>query len=235
MKDTFYFQHDYNARNDPKMQRLLMEQGASGLGVYWCIVEMLYEQGGYLPLNDSKSIAFALHVDNKAVQSVINDYDLFQNDGELFWSKSAIDRLTKRKDIAEKRKAAAVARWDKTPKEKPVVPSPTPSPEEPEIDYDFIVAKFNGICPSLPKVQKLTSGRKNKVKSRIKEMKGDMQTLETVFTKMQASDFCCGRGTSKWKATFDWVFDNDKNWVKVFEGNYDNGKCNSQNVNDLWK
>lgn len=230
MKDTFYFQHDYNARNDPKLQRVLMELGASGIGVFWCIVEMLYEQGGYMPLDDYKSIAFALHVENKLVQSIINDYDLFQNDNEVFWSQSAIDRLNKRKDIAEKRKQAAEARWNSA-KDK----NDTPQPEESGIDFDLIVAKFNSICTSLPKVQKLTPGRKNKVKSRIKEMKGDMQTLEAVFSKIQASDFCCGRGNSKWKASFDWIFDNDKNWVKVIEGNYDNDKCNGKNVNDLWQ
>lgn len=230
MKDTFYFQHDYNARNDPKLQRVLMELGASGIGVFWCIVEMLYEQGGYMPLDDYKSIAFALHVENKLVQSIINDYDLFQNDNEVFWSQSAIDRLNKRKDIAEKRKQAAEARWNNA-KDK----NDTPQPEESGIDFDLIVAKFNSICTSLPKVQKLTPGRKNKVKSRIKEMKGDMQTLEAVFSKIQASDFCCGRGNSKWKASFDWIFDNDKNWVKVIEGNYDNDKCNGKNVNDLWQ
>lgn len=229
MKDTFYFQHDYNARNDPKLQRVLMELGASGIGVFWCIVEMLYEQGGYMPLDDYKSIAFALHVENKLVQSIINDYDLFQNDNEVFWSQSAIDRLNKRKDIAEKRKQAAEARWNNA-KDK----NDTPQPEESGIDFDLIVARFNSICTSLPKVQKLTPGRKNKVKSRIKEMKGDMQTLEAVFSKIQASDFCCGRGNSKWKASFDWIFDNDKNWVKVIEGNYDNDKCNGKNVNDLW-
>ena len=230
MKDTFYFQHDYNARNDPKLQRVLMELGASGIGVFWCIVEMLYEQGGYMPLDDYKSIAFALHVENKLVQSIINDYDLFQNDNEVFWSQSAIDRLNKRKDIAEKRKQAAEARWNNA-KDK----NDTPQPEESGIDFDLIVAKFNSICTSLPKVQKLTPGRKNKVKSRIKEMKGDMQTLEAVFSKIQASDFCCGRGNSKWKASFDWIFDNDKNWVKVIEGNYDNDKCNGKNVNELWQ
>lgn len=46
MKDTFYFQHDYNARTDPKLQDVLIEHGAAGLGVFWCVVEQLYEQGG---------------------------------------------------------------------------------------------------------------------------------------------------------------------------------------------
>lgn len=111
MKDTFYFPHDYNARCDPKLQDVLVTHGVAGLGVYWCIIEQIYEQGGMLPLRSCKTIAFALHVESKVVESIVNDFDLFVNDGENFWSESVRKRLGKRSDIAEKRKAAAIKRW----------------------------------------------------------------------------------------------------------------------------
>lgn len=114
MKDVFYFQHDYNARNDPKLQDVLIEHGAAGLGVFWCIVEQLYEQDGILPLKSCKSIAFALHVDCKMVESIVQDFDLFKNDGEKFWSNSVNARLNKRKTVSEKRKLAAINRWKST-------------------------------------------------------------------------------------------------------------------------
>jgi hypothetical protein len=112
MKDTFFFTHDFGARNDPKLQNVLMEHGCEGLGVFWCIVEMIYEQGGNLPLSNCKSIAFALHVDSKIVERVIKEFDLFENDGVVFWSKSINSRLEKRADIAEKRKKAAASSWE---------------------------------------------------------------------------------------------------------------------------
>ena len=111
MKEVYYFQHDYNARNDPKLQDVLIEHGAAGIGVFWCIVGQLYEQDGFLPLKSCKSIAFALHVESKVVESVVQDFDLFQNDGEKFWSKSVNARLEKRKTISESRKLAAIKRW----------------------------------------------------------------------------------------------------------------------------
>ena len=114
MKDVFYFQHDYNARNDPKLQDVLIEHGAAGLGVFWCIVEQLYEQDGILPLKSCKSIAFALHVDCKMVESIVQNFDLFKNDGEKFWSNSVNARLNKRKTVSEKRKLAAINRWKST-------------------------------------------------------------------------------------------------------------------------
>ena len=111
MKDTFYFQHDYNARNDPKLQDVLIEHGVAGIGVFWCVIEQIYEQGGKLPFKACKSIAFALHVDCKVVESVVNDFDLFQNDGTSFWSSSVLARLNRRKEISERRKKAAETRW----------------------------------------------------------------------------------------------------------------------------
>ena len=111
MKETFYFQHDYNARNDPKLQDVLIDLGVEGIGVFWCIIEQLYEQGGTLPLHYCKSIAFALHVDFCMVEHLVNDYGLFKNDGQNMWSESVLNRLNRRKDISDKRKLAALARW----------------------------------------------------------------------------------------------------------------------------
>ncbi len=111
MKEVYYFQHDYNARNDPKLQEVLIEHGATGLGVFWCIVEQLYEQNGVLPLKICKSIAFALHVQSNIVESVVLDFGLFQNDGENFWSNSVNVRLEKRKEVSEIRKKAALNSW----------------------------------------------------------------------------------------------------------------------------
>ena len=111
MKETFYFQHDFNARNDPKLQNVLMEHGCAGLGVFWCIVEQLHEQDGILPLDGIKGIAFALHVEPKVVESIIRDFDLFECDDESFWSESVNKRLKKRVEIKEKRKKAAQHRW----------------------------------------------------------------------------------------------------------------------------
>ena len=111
MKDTYYFQHDYNARNDPKLQEILLEHGVAGVGVFWCVIEQLYEQGGKLPHKACKSIAFALHVDCKLVESVVKDFDLFKLDARHFWSKSVIARLDRRKEISDRRKTAAASRW----------------------------------------------------------------------------------------------------------------------------
>lgn len=104
------------------------------------------------------------------------------------------------------------------------------------IDYKFVLNLYNSICTSLPKIQKLTDARKRKIKCRIKEMTKQFpethyeESLEIIFRKMEASNFMRGNSKNNWTATFDWLFSNDINWLKVFEGNYDNKPTTSLNV-----
>ena len=51
MKELPYITHDFGARNDPKLMDLQMEMGGQGLGIFWCLVEMLWENGGTIPAN----------------------------------------------------------------------------------------------------------------------------------------------------------------------------------------
>ena len=51
MKETFYFAHDYNARNDPKLQNVLFDLGVEGIGWFLFMSERLYEQSRELPLH----------------------------------------------------------------------------------------------------------------------------------------------------------------------------------------
>lgn len=110
-KRAQYFPHDYNARNDPKLQELLMECGLDAIGLYWCIVEMLYEQGGKIPLKACKGIAFTLHADIEKMMRMINEFGLFQQDEECFWSNSINARLGKIEEITEQRRKAIQMRW----------------------------------------------------------------------------------------------------------------------------
>ena len=109
-KETFYFSHDYNSRSDRRMMNLLMLAGIEGIGIYWCIVEMLYEEGGYLMLNECERIAFELRTNCDKINLVINS-SLFVNDKEKFWSESVLSRLNTRKEKSESAAKSAYARW----------------------------------------------------------------------------------------------------------------------------
>ena len=47
MKDAYYFQHDSNAHNDPKMLAMRIKKGWEGIGLYWTFLEILRDLPGY--------------------------------------------------------------------------------------------------------------------------------------------------------------------------------------------
>lgn len=112
VKDTFYFSHDYNARNDPKIKRLLAKHGMVGLGVFWAIIEDLYNNANVLP-TDYESIAFDLRTEKSIIESVIKDFDLFVIDKIDFGSTSVERRLNERNAKSEKARNSANIRWSK--------------------------------------------------------------------------------------------------------------------------
>lgn len=111
MKQTFYFAHDFHARNDRKLSAVLMKLGTEGVGIYWCVVEMLYEESGYMTLSECERIAFELRTDQGKVESVIKNFHLFKIDGTKFYSDSILRRLAARNEKKEKARLSALHRW----------------------------------------------------------------------------------------------------------------------------
>jgi hypothetical protein len=107
-----YFSHDYKARSDRKLINLQMMLGMEGMGCFWSIVEMLYEEDGYLRM-EYERIAFELRTEKNVIQQVVEDFELFKNDGESFWSDSIIERLKLRDDKSVKARESVKVRWDK--------------------------------------------------------------------------------------------------------------------------
>jgi hypothetical protein len=118
------------------------------------------------------------------------------------------------------------------------VAPPATAPEEAEkknrgLPFAEVKNLWNEICKGYPRIFTLSEARKNKIRNRIAEMGGTdkaMQLMKTIFEKMQSSSFLKGDNKRSWKASFDWVFENDRNWVKVYEGNYDHHTYPSSNI-----
>jgi len=112
-KNTFWFSHDYHSRSDKKLLRLRMKHGMEGVGIYWCIVEMLYEEVGYLQHSEYERIAFELQTNEEIIRNVVNDFGLFEVDNDKFWSNSALNRLRIRENKSNKARESINSRWNK--------------------------------------------------------------------------------------------------------------------------
>ena len=82
-----------------------------------------------------------------------------------------------------------------------------------------IFDSFKKYCPNLAQPRELNESRKNKVSARLKEHP-DQAWWEEVFKKANGISFT-GKDGKEWRPTFDWLIENDKNSLKIVEGNYD--------------
>ena len=112
-KEAYYFSHDSNAKDDPKILKLRMNLGWEGYGLFWGLIELLRNQPDYRMQKHYMSIAFALHTDESKIKSLVNDFDLFSQDQDLFWSESLLKRMELKEEKSEKMRNAANKRWNK--------------------------------------------------------------------------------------------------------------------------
>lgn len=99
-KDTYYFPHDYHARHDTKIEAMVNDYGVEGYGMYWVIIERLYESRNN-KIEKFPKLFFGLATElcvspdraEKFVLSLINDYRLLEEDENHIWSDSVLRRM----------------------------------------------------------------------------------------------------------------------------------------------
>lgn len=106
-----YINHKISNRSEYAFRKLIERKGAAAYGVYWYILEELYESGGKMLFKEIEPISKSLCVRKDFVASVIKSFSLFQYDSESFWSDELIEQIEKRQKLKNKRKEAANKRW----------------------------------------------------------------------------------------------------------------------------
>lgn len=110
-KETFYFSHDYNSRSDEKIKKLIYQHGYEGYGIYWAIIEELYQNANAMQM-ECERIAFELRTDSNRICSIIQDFDLFVVEDGYFYSPSVQKRLDLRNNKSVKARESAKKRWN---------------------------------------------------------------------------------------------------------------------------
>jgi len=102
MKSGLYFKHDGDAMRDSKLSKLLLfKNGPTLYGLYWLIIEFLFELENCLGTFDQlKMRARTLGVPESTLRKIVTDFGLFVVEDETFYSKGLIIRV---KEIEEKR------------------------------------------------------------------------------------------------------------------------------------
>lgn len=114
MKDSFYFPHDYNAINDPKMMVVLSSCGLSGIAMFWIIIEILHQQTeGKIKEEAFKNyIKFYSSFENQneqvlnKIEQVLITSGLLLSENGFIFSNRVMENKKYRKEISEKRSKA---------------------------------------------------------------------------------------------------------------------------------
>ena len=119
MKDTFYFSHDYNARDDEKILNMMADLWMEWYWIYWALIETLVQNWWKLWLNTIKWIAYKLRCDNTVITDLLHNYNLFKIDEKewVFYNNRLLNHLSKREDLKKKKSEAwkkwMAKRWEK--------------------------------------------------------------------------------------------------------------------------
>lgn len=80
------------------------------------------------------------------------------------------------------------------------------------------VAEFWNATVEHPKVKELSESRRAKLRKRMKE-DSFASNWRSIISEIATNRFLSGKKT-QWRATFDWLIENDRNYMKVLEGHY---------------
>ena len=114
---SLYLPHDLKAFEDDKIVNMFGDLDYYGYGLYWRVLEMLYNSDDHTKLTNYKALARVLNCKADILEQLICNYGLFviSDDGSKFWSDRVLqqcDRLDKGKnDAAENGRKGAQKRW----------------------------------------------------------------------------------------------------------------------------
>jgi Domain of unknown function (DUF4373) len=120
-KDAYWFKHDSNASQDPKILQMCSVYKSEGYGWYWMLIEQMRDQENYklnisgkyaLDAFASRFYADALRLHN-FIDDCCDEFHLFKRDKSYIWSESLIRRMVKNDVKSEAAKRAAEIRWGK--------------------------------------------------------------------------------------------------------------------------
>jgi hypothetical protein len=116
MKNTSYFPHDENARNDQKLLKLRAKYGLEGYGLWWCILEtMAADSNGYLDGSAMAGLSLSYGIAIEKLQEIIVFLEsielLIKCDHGNFYNNRMLEHKNFRKERSASGKKGAESTW----------------------------------------------------------------------------------------------------------------------------
>lgn len=226
-----WFKHYSSALQSESLADLLRDEGLVGYARYWILLEHLAS------IFDGEADTFRIPIETVRGLFRIRSWtelDSFaerlatvrglnvKRCGNVFEIKASILLELQDRDF----KNARNKRGDVAPKKKIKIKDKELEKEgkkEPQISTSEIlhplILLWNSTAIKFSKVKKSNSKRDKKIESIWKQNTPD--EWQAIITRLNNSDFCNGINDRGWKATFDWLMQ-DETHLKIMEGKYDN-------------
>lgn len=231
MKDSLYFSHDGDARNDLKIKALIKRYGIEGYGIYWIILELMRAQENYKLSKKEyvlEGVCDEIGKDMNFLRGFLNDcvkvFELFSNDKDYFWSESFLKRMGKKDEIIElKRKAGLASAEKRRSQSHPPEPTPVeqPSGKRSTINKEMNKQRKETNKKTIPKKESLLERKKELLQQRRALFKTkvfefsesyDKQTLTEFYDYWSEADKNC---VMRWEMEKTWEFDRRLSyWVR---------------------
>jgi hypothetical protein len=184
-KDAYYFSHDSNARNDPKILAMRSVYKAEGYGWYFMLLEIFREDANYkIAINKYTydTLAMQLQCERNAIESFVDDCcinfvdshgSLLSRNEDFIWSESFLKRMADVDGKREKNRASANKRWQS-------------EADLPLFDANAMQTQSDGNANGmLIKESKVSKVKKEKDSSTKKSSNGKIEYQPEVFLKKE--------------------------------------------------
>jgi len=115
VKESFYFQHDYDAKDDPRILNLRAEFGVEGYGVFWMLLEsMAKQEDTKLDRGAIGGLSLGYSIPKERLIAIIDfciKECLFCEENNAFWSERMKEHKNFRFSLSEAGKQGAKKRW----------------------------------------------------------------------------------------------------------------------------
>lgn len=115
MPESYFFDHDYNARNDDKILEMRSEYKAEGYGVFWMIVETMAEnENGGINTSLMGGLSLGYGVSKEWLLGFVSycvRIDLFYEQDGFIYSKRMLGHKKLMKSYSEYGRQGAIKRW----------------------------------------------------------------------------------------------------------------------------
>ena len=111
MKKT-YFLHESTSFQDYKIIKMRSKLGIESYGIFWAVLELLFNEENKLCIDDYDALAYSLQCDSNILKQVIEDFDLFILEDGCFYSKRLNSHIEDINNKSTKAKENAKKRWN---------------------------------------------------------------------------------------------------------------------------